>query len=113
MRRRSRSTARTSSTRPARASRSGSGWSCRRRTRIAGRRSRLTRSSGPLTEPAAGFLVAEDAGVLARLKHEVEVAPVDRRLRPPAVDDAPLLAQARDPDAIHAPRDADRARLDE
>ena len=51
--------------------------------------------------------------MLARLEHEIEVAPIDRLLRPPAVDDAPLLAQARDADAIHAPRDAHGARLDE
>ena len=57
---------------------------------------RRSTRSGPLAEPAAGFLVPEDARVLARLEHEVEVAAVERVLRPPAVDDAPLLAHDRD-----------------
>ena len=39
---------------------------------------RRSTRSGPLAEPAAGFLVAEDARVPARLQHEVEVAAVER-----------------------------------
>ena len=70
-------------------------------------------SSGSLTEPTAGFLVAEDARVLPGLEHEVEVAPVDRVLRPPAVDDPPFLAQERHRLPVDAHRHADRARLDE
>ena len=38
----------------------------------------------------------EDDGVLAGLEHELEVAADDRLLGPPAVDDAPLLADERD-----------------
>ena len=55
-----------------------------------------------LREPAACLPVAVDAGVLARLEHDLEVAAVDRLLRPPAVDDAPLLPHERRPGlAVH------------
>src|SRR5829696_8975280 len=112
MRGRSRSTAPTSSIPVARDSPSRSGSSCRSSTRRSGSRSRTT-LSGPLAEPAARLLVAEDARVPARLQHEVEVAAVERVLGPPAVDDAPLLADECDPLAVDTERHADRARLDE
>src|SRR5204863_6962 len=43
----------------------------------------------------------------------VEVAPVDRRLGPPAVDDAPFLADERDLLAVHGPRRPIDVHLDE
>src|ERR687898_1386775 len=112
MRRRSRSTARTSSIPAARDSPSRSGSSCRSRTQRIGSRLRST-PSGPLAEPGAGLLVAEDARVPARLEHEIEVAAIERVLGPPAVDDAPLLADERNPFAVDTDRHADRTRLDE
>ena len=59
-------------------------------------RERLSESTPALGEPAAPRLVVEDDGVLAGLEHDLEVAADDRLLRPPAVDDAPLLAHERD-----------------
>jgi hypothetical protein len=44
-----------------------------------------------LREPGAALLVAEDDDVLAALQHDLEVAPGNRFLRPPPVEDAPLL----------------------
>jgi hypothetical protein len=38
----------------------------------------------------------EDDGVLACFEDDLEVAAHDRFFRPPAVDDAPLLAHERD-----------------
>ena len=58
-------------------------------------------------------LVAEDDGVLAALEHDLEVAAADRLLRPPAVDDAPLLADERDRLVVDLPRRSVEARLDE
>src|SRR3989442_3454731 len=78
-----------------------------------GRRWLSKRSSSALAEPRARLLVAEDDGVLARLEHDVEVAPADRLLRPPVVDDAPFLADERDRTAIHFARRPVEARLDE
>lgn len=46
------------------------------------------------------LVVVEDDNVLATLEHDVEVAAVDGLLRPPAVDDAPLLADQLDRKAI-------------
>ena len=57
--------------------------------------------------------VAVDDGVLARLEDEVEVAAVDRLVRPPAVDDPPLLPHGRDALPVDALRDAVAVRLDE
>src|SRR5712691_5385803 len=57
-------------------------------------------SSASLRKPLASFLVAEDHGVAAALEHDLEVAPRDRVLRPPAVDDAPFLADERDALAV-------------
>src|SRR6185503_18095014 len=50
-------------------------------------------SSGFLAVPTSPLLVLEDRHVLARREHDVEVAPPHGRVRPPAVDDAPLLAR--------------------
>ena len=66
-----------------------------------------------LGEPRPGLLVAVDARVLARLEHDVEVAAVDRLLRPPAVDDAPFLAHDRDRLAVDAHRRPVQRRLDQ
>ena len=66
-----------------------------------------------LREPGARVVVVEDDGVLARLEHHVEVAARDRLLRPPAVDDAPLLAHDRDALPIDAARQAAGTALDE
>ena len=57
--------------------------------------------------------VAVDDGVLTRLEDEVEVAAVDGLVRPPAVDDPPFLADARDALPVHAVRDPVAVRLDE
>ena len=69
--------------------------------------------SSALAEPSAPLLVAEDDDVLARLEHELEVAPLDGLLGPPAVDHAPLLADDRHPETIHEPRRPVESRLDE
>src|SRR4030095_11803751 len=53
--------------------------------------------SGLLALPAAPLRVLVDRHVLARREHDVEVTPPHRRLRPPPVDDAPLLAHLEDP----------------
>ena len=47
------------------------------------------------------------------LEHDLEVAPVDRLLGPPAVDDAPFLADDRDRLAVHPPRRPVEACVDE
>src|SRR5581483_6973658 len=70
-------------------------------------------SRSPLREPAAALLVAEDDDVLAALEHDLEVPPRDRLLRPPAVDDAPLLADELDRLAIDPLRRPVEALLDE
>jgi len=57
-----------------------------------------------LCEPAPHFAVAVDADVPTALEHDLEVAPVDRLLRPPAIDNAPLLAYQRHLLAVHHPR---------
>src|SRR4051812_5074707 len=69
--------------------------------------------SGALREPRRALLVAEDDRLLARLQHDVEVAARHGLVGPPAVDDAPLLAQQRDALAVDAARDAVRVLLDE
>src|SRR5439155_9708991 len=55
----------------------------------------------------------EDDGVLAALEHDVEVAAAHRLLRPPPVDDPPLLAHERDRLPVDARRLATEARLHE
>ena len=55
----------------------------------------------------------EDDDVLAALQHDLEVAPVDGLLGPPAVDDAPLLADQLDRQAIDETRRTVGMRLDE
>jgi hypothetical protein len=57
-----------------------------------------------LTEPACGLRIAEDADVLAGFEHDLEVAPVHGLLRPPAVDDTPLLADDRHALPVHERR---------
>jgi hypothetical protein len=69
--------------------------------------------SSPLGEPATALFVAEDDGVLPRVEHELEVAPHDRLLRPPAVDYTPLLAHERDRLSVHQMRNSRRVRLDQ
>ena len=66
-----------------------------------------------LAEPAPLLLIAEDNGVLAGLEHDLEVAPIDGILRPPAVDDAPLLADEGHALAVHAGRGTVDPGLDE
>jgi hypothetical protein len=50
------------------------------------------------------LVVVEDDDVLAALQHDIEVPTVDRVLRPPAVDDAPLLPDHLDRQAIDETR---------
>ena len=57
-----------------------------------------------LAEPALDLPVEKDDRVLAAREHEIEVAPVDRLLRPPAIDYPPLLAHEGDLLPVHAPR---------
>jgi hypothetical protein len=59
------------------------------------------------------FVVVKDDDVLAALEHDVEVAAVDRLLGPPAVDDAPLLADQLDRQTIDETRRPVGSRLDE
>src|SRR6266404_4370300 len=69
--------------------------------------------SSTLREPRARVVVAVDDGVLSRFEYDVEVPPVHRLLRPPAVDDAPLLADRADGLPVDAARRAVGVRLDE
>ena len=73
----------------------------------------MTHTSSTLREPRAALAVAVDDDVLAGLEHEVEVAAVDRLVRPPAVDDPPLLAERRDALAVDAARRAVGVPFDE
>jgi hypothetical protein len=59
------------------------------------------------------FVVVKDDDVLAALEHDVEVATVDGLLGPPAVDDAPLLANQLDRQTIDETRRPVGSRLDE
>ena len=59
------------------------------------------------------LVVVKDDDVLAALEHDVEVAAVDRLLGPPAVEDAPLLADQLDRQAIDETRRPVCSRLDE
>jgi hypothetical protein len=59
------------------------------------------------------LVVVEDDEVLAALEHDVEVAAVDRLLRPPAVDHTPLLADQLDCEAVDETRCPIGSRLDE
>src|SRR5947207_14647594 len=68
--------------------------------------------SASLREPPPARAVVEDDGVLAGLEHDLEVAAHDGRLRPPAVEHAPLFAQDRDRLMVHLPRRAVEVRLD-
>ena len=74
-------------------------------------------SSGALPEPPAARLVPEDHDVPPGLEHGLEVAPLDRLLRPPAVDHAPFLPQCGHAHPVHRRRhpvladDERRARL--
>src|SRR6266536_3915166 len=67
---------------------------------------------GALTEPSLRLPVEKNDRVLAGCQDDIEVAPVDRLLRPPAVDDAPLLTHQRDRLPVHAPRRSVDMRLD-
>ena len=68
---------------------------------------------GVLREPALRLGVSVDADVPAALEDDLEVVPVDGLVRPPAVDDAPLLPHERDLLAIHDVRCPTRSRLDQ
>ena len=57
-----------------------------------GQNRRCSPTLRPLRQPHSALPVAVHDRVLAGLEHDVEVAPVDRLLRPPAVDDPPFLA---------------------
>ena len=59
------------------------------------------------------FRVAIDADVPAALEDDLEVVPVDGLVRPPAVDDAPLLAHELHVLAVHDVRRPARPGLDE
>ena len=56
--------------------------------------------------------VVEDDGVLACLEHDLEVAPDDGLLRPPAVEHAPFLAEDGHRLVVHLPRRPVDVRLD-
>src|SRR5207302_4626770 len=71
------------------------------------------RSCPSLAEPAAHLLVVEDNRALAAREHDVEVAPTQRLLGPPAVDHAPLLANNSNRRRIHGPTRAVHERLAE
>ena len=66
-----------------------------------------------LCKPLSALLIAIDDGLLPRLEDDVEVAPRERLLRPPAVDDAPFLADHRNSLPVDALRRPVRVRLDE
>ena len=68
---------------------------------------------GVLGEPATSLPVAVDADVPAALENDLEVQPVDRLLRPPAVDDPPFLTDECHLLAVHDSWRPARARLDE
>jgi hypothetical protein len=59
------------------------------------------------------FVVMEDDDVLTAREHDVEIPAVDGLLRPPAVDDAPLLADQLDRQTIDETRRPVGLRLDE
>ncbi len=70
-------------------------------------------TSGVLREPASRLAIAVHADVPATLEDDLEVAPIDRVLRPPAVDDPPLVAHEVHELAVHDPWRSSRPRLDE
>ena len=74
--------------------------------------SRTPHSDSALAEPAAGVLVPEHDRVLAAFQNHVEIAPLHRFLGPPAIDDAPLLADERNRSAVDLPRRPVEVRLD-
>src|SRR4029078_10118847 len=59
-----------------------------------------------LGAPGARVVVVVDDGVLSRLEDEVEVPAMDGLVGPPAVDDAPLLADDADALPVDAARGA-------
>src|SRR6266571_357369 len=75
-------------------------------------------SSAALREPLPAGAVVEDHGVLAGLKHDLEIAPRHRLVGPPAVEYAPLFPHEGDGLMVDLPRrpvevrfDASRARF--
>jgi hypothetical protein len=68
---------------------------------------------GALAEPALRLSVQKHDRVLAAREDDIEVTPVDRLLRPPAIDDTPLLPHERYLLPVHAPRRSIDMRLDE
>ena len=81
--------------------------------RANGLRSRTLRSDSALAEPASAFVVPEDDSILAAFENHVEIAPLHRFLGPPAIDDAPLLADERNRPAVDLPRRPVEVGLDE
>jgi hypothetical protein len=59
------------------------------------------------------LVVVEDDDVLAALEDDVEVAAIDRLLRPPAVEHAPLLPDQLDRETVDETRRPVCLRLDE
>jgi hypothetical protein len=78
--------------------------------RVHGRRLALRAA---LAEPRAALLVAEDDDVLARFQDDLEVAPLNGLVGPPAVDDAPFLTDQRHALAVDEPGHARTRRHDE
>ena len=72
--------------------------------RATGQGSRTPHSDSALAEPASAFIVPEDNSVLAAFEDHVEIPPLHRFIGPPAIDDAPLLADERDRPAVDFPR---------
>ena len=81
--------------------------------RASGLGSQTPRSDSALAEPASAFIVPEDDCVLAALEHHVEIAPLHRLVGPPAIDDAPLLADERYRPTVDLPRRPVEVGLDE
>ena len=68
---------------------------------------------GVLCEPTLRLGIAVDTDVPAAFEDDLEVVPIDRLVRPPAIDDAPLLAHQRHLFTIHDVRRPTRRRLDQ
>src|SRR5919201_5732046 len=90
--------------------RSTTSTTSRCRSRAWTRCGRTLRSA--LGEPPPSRTVVKHDRVLAALEHDLEISPHDGLLRPPAVEDAPLLADERDRLVVHLPRRPVERRLD-
>src|SRR5262249_34329874 len=74
---------------------------------------RRLRSGAALAEPSSPLLIPVDDSVAPALEHDLEVAPANRLLCPPAVDAAPLLADACAAFGVDPTGRAVEGRLDE